>query len=251
MALNAAAPRPVFVRASLKIGVWDGLTPPTEYTDPINFLTVEINMPEQETVESRSNMIDDYGSVLDSQNLPTEGGVASFTFDHFTPDLLAVCLGADYSAVTQTGDEVVGEAVTTVLNLWVPLANEQLDSSVQPALDMTGAVDPAKYEVDFVNGMIKALHADAVGTGTIGYTKMAVTWDAYAAGQAKDTFLRIKGRALDKYTNKEGVLDIHKASLAPSAPFAPGTGEYLEGALEGKLIKPDGFSSPWAWRALT
>lgn len=250
MALSTSAPRPVFLRCSLRIGIWDGLTPPTQYSDRINFTSVELTVPEQETVESRSNMIEDYGTVLDAQNLPTEGGSVAMEFEGFTPDLLRIVLGADLTSGSQTATPVIGEAITTVLDLWVPLANQHLDDAVQPSLDIGGAVTADKYEVDYVAGFVKAIHADAVGTGTIGYTPSAVSWDSYDGGQAKDNYLQLIGKAQDKFTGKIGTLNIRKANLAPSSPFNPVDGSYLNGALEGKLIKPDGAPSPWSWRPL-
>jgi hypothetical protein len=256
MALSTS-PRAIYLRCELKVGLWSGDTWPAYYTDPINFETVELTAPEQEKEELISNMTSNFGSALDSQSKPTAAATTSMTFSTMPPQLLAVVLGADVTEETQSSADVTAEAVTTVLNVWVPLANAYITAhgtGTEIALTTSGdvAVDASKYEIDLVNGMIKAIHADAVGTGMkLSYTKAARTWEEYAAGQAKSAYVHLVGSATDKVSGQVGKLDIWKASVAPSGSVDPVVGGYFKGTLAGSLIAPTGKASPWQWQAVT
>jgi hypothetical protein len=59
------------------------------------------------------------------------------------------------------------------------------------------------------------------------------------------------GQALDMVTNKTGILEVHKASLAAGGAFDPVAGGYLSGALAGDLVTPTGYASPWRWQSVT
>ncbi|MCK7579310.1 MAG: hypothetical protein MZV65_28640 [Chromatiales bacterium] len=243
----------------MKVGIWSGDTPPTQYSDPLNFTKIELTAPTQEKEELISNMTSNFGSPLDSQNKPTEGASTSMEFNTFTPAMLATVLGADVSEKTQAEAAVTTpETVTTALGVWVPLANSHIaPHSVATPIELktTGGspvtVANTKYEIDPVLGMIKATHSDAVGAMTITYTKAARTWEEYAAGQAKSVYVHLVGQATDQVSGRVGRLDVWKASLAPSGSVDPVVGGYFTGALEGTLIAPTGRASPWQWQAVT
>jgi hypothetical protein len=248
----AVAPRAIYLRCEMKVGIWSGDTAPTQYSDPLNFTKIELTAPTQEKEELISNMTSNFGSPLDSQNKPTEGASASLEFNTFTPQMLATVLGADVTEGTQTTGTVADEIITTALGVWVPLANGHLTSftSLETAAD--ALIASTKYEVDLVLGMIKATHADAVGVGMKAtYVKADRTWENYAAGQAKSVYAHLVGQATDQVSGKVGRLDVWKASLAPSGAVDPVVGGYFTGALEGTLIAPAGRASPWQWQAVT
>lgn len=253
----SVAPRAVYLRCSLHVGIWDGLSWPATYSDPLNFTKAELTAPAQEKEELISNMIESYGSAIDSQNKPTESAQGAFEFSTMTPDMMAITLGADVTEGTQAAGVVALDTVTTVLGLWVPLANSHLaahGTGTEIALKTSAdvAVLAAKYEIDLVLGMIKAIHADAVGTGMkLSYSKANRTWEDYAAGQAKSVYVHLKGRAYDGATQKMGTLNIWRASLAPSSALDPVAGGYFNAALAGSLIAPAGKSSPWNWQPVT
>lgn len=250
----AVAPKAIYLRCELKVGIWSGLTWPTSYSDPINFTKVELTAPEQEKEELISNMASTFGAALDSQQKPTAAATAALEFSTMPPTLLALVLGADVTEGTQSSGAVSAEVVDTALNVWVPLANSFIDGTQSISLTTSGdvAVTADKYEIDLTAGMIKAIHADAVGTGMkLSYTKAARTWEEYAAGQAKSQYVHIVGTATDKVTGLAGKLDIWRASLAPAGAVDPVVGGYFQGVLGGSLIAPTGKSSPWQWQAVT
>lgn len=248
----AVAPRAIYLRCEMKVGIWSGDTAPTQYSDPLNFTKIELTAPAQEKEELISNMTSNFGSPLDSQNKPTEGASASLEFNTFTPGMLATVLGADVTEGTQTTGTVADEVITTALGVWVPLANAHLSSFTSLETSGDVAVESTKYEVDLVLGMIKATHADAVGVGMKAtYVKADRTWEEYAAGQAKSVYVHLVGQATDQVSGKVGRLDVWKASLAPSGAVDPVVGGYFTGALGGTLIAPTGRASPWQWQAVT
>jgi len=253
MTIQYFTPRAVYLRCSLRAGLWSGDTEPTQFSDPINFTRVELTVPPQETEKLISNRIADYGEAIDSQNKPTDPASVTMEFSTLTPRMIELAIGADVSEVTQSTAGVTDEAITTALNIWVPAANRYWSSS-GISLKTSGdvAVDAAKYEVDTVLGMIKAIHADAVGTGmTLSYTKADRTYEKYEAGKAKSAYVKLIGQALDMVTGNTGILEIHKASLAAGGNFDPVAGGYLAGTLAGDLISPTGYNSPWQYQAVT
>ncbi len=252
MTIAFHTPRAVYLRCELRVGLWNGETPPSEFSDPINFTKAEITVPPQEQEQLISNMISSYGEALDSQNKPTDPASAALDFSTLTPRMIELALGADVSEVSQTGSGVADEAVDMALDIWVPLARRYLDSGTALTLKTSGdvPVDAAKFEVDYTLGMIKAIHADAVGSGMkASYTSADRTWEEYAAGKAKSGYVQLIGQALDKVTARTGILEIHKASLAAGGAFDPVAGGYLKGSLEGDLVTPTGYASPWRWQA--
>ncbi|AHF05419.1 hypothetical protein MARPU_05790 [Marichromatium purpuratum 984] len=248
------APRAIYLRCEVKAGLWDGLTWPTQYSDPLNFTKIELTAPTQEKEELISNMTGNYGAALDSQQKPTDSATATLEFNTMTDVMLGLVLGADVSPGEQAQSTITDESVDTALGVWVPLAHGYIDSEQSISLK-TGAdvaVEPSKYEIDTTNGMIKALHADAVGTGMkLSYTARAESWTAFAAGQAKSAYVHLIGSATDMVTGKTGRLNIWRAALAPGGAVDPVAGGYFAGSLAGSLIAPTGKASPWEWQALS
>jgi hypothetical protein len=247
-----ATPRAIYLRCEMKVGIWSGDTAPTQYSDPLNFTKIELTSPEQEVEELLSNMTSNYGTAIDSQSKPTAAATATMEFSTFTPDMMALALGADVTEGTQTGATVTDEVITTALNVWVPLANGHLASFTTLETSADALIASTKYEVDLVLGMIKAIHADAVGVGMKAtYATATRTWEQYAAGQAKSAYVHLVGQATDQVSGKVGRLDVWKASLSPSSAVDPVKGGYFAGTLGGSLIAPTGRASPWQWQAVT
>jgi hypothetical protein len=254
----SVAPKSVFLRVEAKAGIrTDQNTAPTSFTDPQNFTLCEITSPTQEFEKLISNMTSTYGAALASVAKTTESAKIKLEFDTMAPDFLALVLGADVSEITQSSQAVALDTVTTVLNKWVMLDNKYITAhGTGTEIALTTSADVAvtanKYEIDLVNGMIKATDAAAVGTGMkLSYTKSARTWEQYLAGLAKSAYVQFVCTATDMVSGQEGRLDIWCASLAPSGAVDIMAGGYFKGALEGDLIMPTGKSSPWVWEAVT
>lgn len=237
---------PVYLQCAMYAGFYSGDTAPTQYIGPINFTKIELAPITQEPDDLLSNIDGSIGEIISSVNRPTEAGTASLEFKSQPPDLLALTLGATVTTLTQSSGAVVDEAVTGVLDMWVPLANKYIDSTVtvtvtKAAVPVTGT----KFEVDHVAGLYRALHADAAGSVLVSYTKAAAAGSTFAGGKAVSSYTKLYGRARNKVSDRVGTLTIHKANLTAAGPFDPVAGGFLTGALTGKLITPTGQSSPY------
>lgn len=239
----------VYLEVALKAGVWAGDVAPTQFYGPVNFTKLELTPAKQETIRRLSNMLGSVGEALGSQNKATDPANLSGEIDTFNETLAGIILAADVTDGSQTGSSVTDEVVTTALNVWVKLAGEFLAAtgfSLKTSGDV--AVDADTYEVDTVNGMLRAIHADAVGTGMkASYTKATTTGRTYNAGKVKTTNLKLQGTALDKESGQYGRIVIHKAALISDQAIDIAVGGYVTGTLSGDLVTPTGEASPWSF----
>ena len=241
--------RPMYVQCRLNYGLYTGDVAPTTYLGPVNITKLELNSIKQEQERLISNMEGTWGEALASVAKPTDPGTMTMEFNSMPQELLSLVIGADVSALTQNNDEVPNEVITTVLDTWVPLANRFLDSATPLVLETSPStvIADTKYEVDYNAGLIRALHADAVGVGKLAtYKKLAITaGESYAAGKAKSAYIKLYGTAIDKITGNAGLLTIYKASVSPSSAYDWVKGGFATGSLTGDLITPTGFGSPY------
>ena len=253
----AVASRATYLRCEFKFGVWSGDIAPTQFYDPVNFTKLEIQSQKQEFEQLLSNMESSYGQVLASVAKPTEAASLSAEAGYMPPYLMGLLLGADITELSQSSGAVADEAVTLALGVWVPLANKYLaahGTGTEIVLETPGTPDVevanTKYVVDLINGLIKATHADAVGTKQISYYKATRTGELYKGGQAKSAYLKLVGTGTEKISQKRCRLQIHKVSLAASAAFDPVAGGYVKGSFAGDLLTPSTETSPWTYEYL-
>ena len=254
MTIKQHIPRAVYLECAFRVGIWNGDTPPAEFSDPINFEKVEITTPVQETEKLISNLRGSKGEALDSQNKPTDPAALAVEFNTLTPNLINLAIGAEVTEQIQTTSAIADEVIETKLDTWVQAANKYWDDTVAPVLKdaVDTTIAATKYEFDPVTGMIKATHADAVGAGMkLSYTKADRTWEEFDAGKAKSEYVMLVGPAENQVTGQTGILTIYKANLAADGTFDPVAGGYLSGSLAGDLITPDGYNSAWKWEAVT
>lgn len=239
--------RPLYLLCEMKYGLWSGDTPPSAFYGPINITKLETTPIKQEDDELPSNMASTIGQTLDAVAKPSESGSVSMEFNSMPGDLFSLVIGAtSVGTLTQASGAVTDEAVTTVLDVWVPLANQYI-SSTGFSLKTSGdvAVSSTKYEVDYTDSMIRALHPDAVGTGMkASYTKEATTGETYLAGKAASAYLMLRGTAYEKRSQTWGRLLVVKASVSNSAAYDWVKGGWASGTLAGKILTPPGYTSP-------
>jgi hypothetical protein len=225
----------------MKAGVWVGETPPSRFYDPVNFTKLEITPVKQDVMRVMSNMHGSIGESLDTQYKSSEPATMSAELNAFNEDLASIIIGSENSDYSTTGAEISSYAVTTVLNRWVKLTHQHINA----ATFVMTAVTADKYELDAINGLIKAIHADAVGSKNVNYTTLSTTGRKFASGKAKVTNLQLIGYALDKTANQYGILKIHKMSVVSSQAMDLAAADFMKGTLTGDLITPIGFNSPW------
>lgn len=238
--------RPLYVQCAMKFGIWGGDTPPSQFHGPINITKLETTPIKQDDDDLVSNQAGSVGEVLDSVPKPTEAGTLSMEFNSMPKELLNLVIGADDSGLAQTGAGITDEVINTALNIWVPLANKYISSTgISLKTGADAAVDAAKYVVDTVDGMIMAIHADAVGTGMkLSYTTETVVGETYEGGKAKSAYLMLRGKAYNKRTDQWGRLVVVKASVSNSAAQDWVKGGWMAGTLGGKLLTPTGYNAP-------
>lgn len=249
----AVAPRAIYLNCAFKIGFWSGDTAPTQFYDPCNFTKLEITSQTQEADSLISNIEGSVGETLASVQKSTNPASLSAEADYMPPKMFGLLLGADITELSQTTAGVTDEAITPALGLWVPFTSgnkyiETTGFSAKTSAD--AAVAASHYEVDYVNGLFKALDATGVTVAKISYTKSTRTGEIYKGGKAKSEYLKLVGTGTEKVTQKRCRLVIHKASLAASGAFDPVTGTYVKGAFAGDLLTPSTETSPWQYEYL-
>lgn len=254
----SSAPRAVYIRGEHKIGIRPSPNvSPGTFVGPLNFTSIEITGAKQEFEKLISNMANSYGATLASVAKVSDPAKIKLESETMTPEYLALMLGADVSEVTQAASAVALDTIDTVLNRWSKLDNEYLEAhgtGTEIALKTSASVvvSADKYELDLVNGMVRPIHADAVGVGMkLSYSKSARTLERYLAGLAKSAYVQLSGLAVDKVSGKSGRLDIWCASLAASGAVQMAQGGYFKLVLEGDLVMPADKASPWSWEVVT
>ncbi|MCP5197657.1 MAG: hypothetical protein H6974_12875 [Gammaproteobacteria bacterium] len=244
----AKASRDLYLQCAFKFGFWAGDTPPTQFYDPVNFTKLEITGVTQETDDLISNMEGSWGEVLSSVNKPTEPAQLTAEANYMPPALFSLLIGADITELNQTTSAVTDEAITPAVDLWIPLANQWIEATgfvAETSGDVTITSD--HYEVDYVNGLFKALDTTGATVAKVTYTKSDRTGEIYKGGKAKSEYVKLVGTATEKVTQKRGMLVIHKVNLSASSTFDPVTGGRIIGQFSGKMLTPSGETSPWTW----
>lgn len=250
MAIDVTTRRFLFVDVAMKFGIYSGTTPPTTMKDPVNFTRLEFTNPPQEIERIASNMEGSIGQALATVQRPTgEAATLAAEFNAASSELIALALGATVTEVDITGASIVDEVVTPVLNEWVALANEWIDADATFLLETAGDVEIAstKYEVDYVNGMIKAIHADAAVSAKATYDTDTVAGEKYHAGQALSEFVMMKGTGTEQATGKRCQIIVVRANLAADGSFDIAASGALSGSLTGELETPSGYTGPWSY----
>lgn len=253
MSLDLTPRRFMFLDVSMKYGAWSGVTRPTQLFDPINFTKLEFTPPPQKTERITSRMEGSIGQALGSVQRPTgEPGTLNAEFDAAPVGFFALAMGATVSELDVDAKVVADTAVTTVLNMWVQLPDAWIDATTFVLETDGGAGDDvviaaAKYELDAVNGFIKAIHADAVGSKLASYSVKATGGEVYAAGQALSTYVYLVGTGTEQTTNKRCSLIVERANLSPDGKFDAAGGGALKGSLKGDLLTPSDRTSPWSY----
>ena len=251
MALDLTPRRFLFLDVAMKYGAFGGATRPTQLFDPINFTKLEFTPPPQKTERITSRMEGSIGQSLGSvQRASGEPGTLSAEFDAAPVGFLALALGATVAELAVAAKTVTDADVTTVLGLWVKLPDAWIDPTTF-VLETDGTPDvliaATKYELDAVNGYVKATHADAVGSKIASYSVKATSGETYAAGQALSTDIYLVGTGTEQTTKKRCSIIVERANLAPDGKFDPVAGGALKGAVKGDLLTPSDRTSPWSY----
>jgi hypothetical protein len=241
MALDLTVQTDWYLQCKLKVGFWSGDTPPTQFYPAINVTQFGLTAPKQEEERLKSNMEGSIGQDLRIVTKPTADSSVAIAaeFNRAPRSLMALCIGADATELTQSSGTVTDEAVVLPIGLWVPLANSYLSSftGLKTAADATVAA--TNYEVDLIDGMIMALNATGATGTKATYVKSAVASGVtYDAGKALSEYAMFRGTATDKSTQTRGRLIVHRASISASGEWDVVAGGYLKGMISGSCETP-------------
>jgi hypothetical protein len=241
MAVDQTVQSVINLRATMRFGFWVGNTPPTQFYDKINFTQLQLTPPALEEQILQGNTEADYGETLSTVMNPPEDSRAGFNgqFNRAPRALMRIGMGAELATLDQTGATVSDEAVTLVQGMWVPLAKRYLESFTLLETAADQAIGAENYEVDLINGMIKALNATAVtGTKATYVTKTLADQPYYKAGQPKDVRIMLVGSTTNQADGTRGSLIIHRALVRPTGAWDVVAGGFLVGAIEGSCETP-------------
>ena len=252
MAIDATSNRYFYLRAEFKFGIWAGLTAPSEFYGPVNFTKLEITAPKQKMTRLMSNMESSYGNLLDAQPSVSDPATLNCEFDSMTSGLLNMLIGSASSALSQSVGAITDEVISPTLGVWSRFANrfiapdgtgteiEFMDDQSTPV-----AVPLVNFELDYINGMFRPITSLGATAATVSYHKAARSGEIYDAGLAINKYVMLVGTATELSSAKRCSLAVHKANLMASGKIDLVGQAYLKGALDGDMLIPHGYNSPW------
>ena len=253
MAIDATSNRYFYLRAAFKFGIWSGNTEPTDFYGPVNFTKMEITAPKQKMTRLMSNMEGSFGNLLDAQPSVSDPATLTCEFDSMTSDLLNLLIGSNSSALSQTTASVTSEAITPTLGVWSRFAHRFIaPDATGTAIVFKDATSPtpatvanSHFEFDYINGMFRPIDATGATAVTVSYHTATRSGEIYDAGLAVNKYVMLVGTATELASAKRCALTIHKANLMPNGKIDLVGNAYLKGALDGDLLLPSGYNSPW------
>ena len=252
MTIDATSNRYFYLRAEFKFGIWDGLAAPSAFYGPVNFTKLEITAPKQKMTRLMSNMESSYGNLLDAQPSVSDPATLNCEFDSMTSGLLNMLIGSASSDLTQASGAIATENVTPVLGVWKKFSNRFIDPDVAVVFkNVTPAViASSNFEVDYINGMYRAITSTGASAVTVSYSKASRSAEVYDAGLAINKYVMLVGTATELSSAKRCSLAVHKANLMASGKIDLVGQAYLKGALDGDMLIPSGYNSPWRFEYL-
>lgn len=248
--------RGLILAGDIHVGLYSGNSFLGYFPTPINVTEFVLQPGDVETKDRVSKKRETFGQALDSVVLPQPWSL-QFTTDTQNLDMLKMAfLGSD-AAVSVTGSTVTDEAVVAAHDLWVPLAQRNLDSGasfvVQDVTDTTTYVLDTDYQVDFRNGMIKVLSTGSIGAGDtlhIDYAYLSLTGTKIEGAQQNSISARILLDGRNLTDNERVSCLIHKATLTPVTPADLMSEEFMATQFSGTMVTPSGETAPFRYEEL-
>lgn len=126
MTINAHSVGPSRLVADLQFGVWDGYTPPAQYSDILSATPMEISNAEQESQTLIAVNASNLGEVIDSGMTPSgKAARVKLTAATMTARMRALAVGARVTEHTQAAAPVV-DVRTLALDGWADLSGNNL-----------------------------------------------------------------------------------------------------------------------------
>lgn len=204
--------------------------------------------PNVELKEMTSKGKNTYGQVIESVALQQP---ADFTVElpEVNKESLALALLGTTSAINQAAGDIVDEAWTPKLGVWVPVSKAKISgvTLTNNAASITYA-NGVDYIVNGDMGWIKALPGGAIADGVAG--KVDFHHDVIAGTQIKGaTSADVRARfILDGKNQADGlpaIVTVHEGIIAADAAFDFLADDFNTVSLPGRMKTPAGFVEPF------
>lgn len=206
-------------------------------------------IPESEELEVISTANADYGQAADSM-IDAKPTKVQYSCNRFDRDGLGVVFMGSVTARTAVSSTVTAEAHTVSMGDMIKLDNEGVSSVVvQDATDTTTYDLGDDYEItDAALGIIKVLEDGDISDADvlhISYTVDEETGYEIAGGTDSSKVIKIWGRGVNRFNNKECLV------LIPRMPIKPGGNFSLVGTdaatiqYDGTINVPSDGSAPY------
>lgn len=226
----------------------DGVS--TGYLDPVNTTKLAITQPDPDVKTRVSNMKDTLGQALDSVNFPKPAEL-SIAIDDQPADILAMALLGSIEDYSQGSGSVTDEAVTLVLDKWVPLAKRNINDSgfslATAAAPGTPKVENTDYKVNRAAGLVKALNSGTAVACLIDYGHAAVAGTKVTGGTRPICKAKILVDGKNLATGKLCTLEIDEATLSPTGEIDLLNGEFVTTELKGTMKTLTGQTNPYRY----
>lgn len=248
--------RGLILAGDIYVGLYSGTAFQGYFGDAINVTELTLQPGDVETKDRVSKKRATFGQALDSVILP-QPWTLSLTTNTQNLDTLKMAFLGSSAAVSVTGASVTDEAVSAVHDLWVPLANRNLNSGA--TFEVTGSggtptyVLDTDYQVDFRNGMIRVLSTGSIADGAdllVDYTYLDLAGTKVEGAQVTSINARILLDGYNLADNERVSCLIHKATLVPTTPADLMSDEFMATQFSGTMVTPAGETAPFRYEEL-
>jgi hypothetical protein len=216
------------------------------YEGPFECRKFEIK-PNSELKELVSKGRSTYGQVIESVPVPKPADL-TVELSEVNNRSLSIAMFGTSAALTQAAG-AVSDAVTLVLDRWVPLTKGRLN----PAVPVTIAtlVEGTDFIVNYTLGWVKALNSGAAGARTVAGTALAI--DGQTISGMTQTQVRV-GFLLDGKNFVDDlptIVEVYEAIISAESAVDFLADDFNTVTLPGRMKTPTGFLTPFTIKQRT
>lgn len=220
---------------------------------PLNGVKLGITNPDPDSKERTSRMKDTLGQALDVVNIPKPAELA-ISIDDQPPEVLSLALLGQIDNVAQASGSASDEAITLLPDRWTQLAHRNVAlagfSLATAAIPGTPLVLNTDYQVDYVNGMVRALSGGAIAASTaclVDYSYAASNGKRIQGGARPIANCRVLLVGKNLVNGKAARLEVDYATLSPTGEVDLLSGEFITTELKGKMRTLQGQTAPYRY----
>jgi hypothetical protein len=217
---------------------------------PINTTKLSITA-NSETKQRASTKKASYGNALDSVIIPAASTV-SWEFDDVESEMMAAVMLGVKDALNQGAGSLTDAAITLPANQrWVEIGFSNIvEVGFVAKLAGTDLVKGTDYEINYADGLIRAVKGGAVESGaeiTVTSTYLAITGSRVRGGTKSQIKARLTLKGKNLANDKAVSLDIPIAVLVPDGEIDFMSTEFVTGSMSGDIVLAPGKDEPYAY----